>query len=249
MCGERGGESAAGPPVVPVAWGLRDRFPGRRGGGGGGAPRSAGRPPPPPLRFPGGRRERRSGFAGRAGAGGRWQEAGAARPGAAAAAAHGRLPPPGRPRDPDLGLPQGVGGGEGGARAKSRRTAGNHSSDGPDRGGWGQRDFMLFRGGGEIPAATGSFSLALSVFFFSLPPPSSHQETSRCSHPSPSLFLFLSPSFQYVTRASSTLRAALKEPARSKAMAQEKFGYNASKWSDGMIGEKAKIDALGKAGK
>lgn len=52
-----------------------------------------------------------------------------------------------------------------------------------------------------------------------------------------------------MTRASSTLRAALKEPARSKAMAQEKFGYNASKWSDGMIGEKAKIDALGKAGK
>ena len=70
-----------------------------------------------------------------------------------------------------------------------------------------------------------------------------------CLFPSPSLFLFLSPSSQYVTRASSTLRAALKEPARSKAMAQEKFGYNASKWSDGMIGEKAKIDALGKAGK
>eukprot|EP00561_Arcocellulus_cornucervis_P013594 CAMPEP_0185802208 /NCGR_PEP_ID=MMETSP1322-20130828/1878_1 /TAXON_ID=265543 /ORGANISM="Minutocellus polymorphus, Strain RCC2270" /LENGTH=70 /DNA_ID=CAMNT_0028497961 /DNA_START=62 /DNA_END=274 /DNA_ORIENTATION=+ len=53
---------------------------------------------------------------------------------------------------------------------------------------------------------------------------------------------------QFVTRASSTVRAGLKEPARSKAMAQESFTYNTSKWSAGDQGEKVAVDALGKAG-
>ena len=53
---------------------------------------------------------------------------------------------------------------------------------------------------------------------------------------------------QFVTRASSTVRAALKEPAKSKAMAQESFAYNASKWSGGAQGDKVAVDALGKAG-
>ncbi|MCP4746881.1 MAG: hypothetical protein GY874_12200, partial [Desulfobacteraceae bacterium] len=38
---------------------------------------------------------------------------------------------------------------------------------------------------------------------------------------------------QYVTKASSTVRAALKEPAKSKALAQETFSYNKSVWSNG----------------
>eukprot|EP00521_Asterionellopsis_glacialis_P005405 CAMPEP_0195266904 /NCGR_PEP_ID=MMETSP0706-20130129/12282_1 /TAXON_ID=33640 /ORGANISM="Asterionellopsis glacialis, Strain CCMP134" /LENGTH=71 /DNA_ID=CAMNT_0040321573 /DNA_START=27 /DNA_END=242 /DNA_ORIENTATION=+ len=53
---------------------------------------------------------------------------------------------------------------------------------------------------------------------------------------------------QYVTRASSTLRAALKEPARSKALEQEKFSYNAAKWAAGETSGKTPIDTLKKAG-
>eukprot|EP00562_Extubocellulus_spinifer_P009038 CAMPEP_0178495362 /NCGR_PEP_ID=MMETSP0696-20121128/13503_1 /TAXON_ID=265572 /ORGANISM="Extubocellulus spinifer, Strain CCMP396" /LENGTH=70 /DNA_ID=CAMNT_0020123493 /DNA_START=26 /DNA_END=238 /DNA_ORIENTATION=+ len=53
---------------------------------------------------------------------------------------------------------------------------------------------------------------------------------------------------QFVTRASSTVRAALKEPAKSKAMAQETFSYNSSKWVDGVQGDKVAVDTLGKAG-
>jgi len=61
-----------------------------------------------------------------------------------------------------------------------------------------------------------------------------------------SLTLFVSS--QFVTRASSTVRAALKEPAKSKAMAQETFSYNSSKWVDGVQGDKVAVDTLGKAG-
>lgn len=42
---------------------------------------------------------------------------------------------------------------------------------------------------------------------------------------------FFLPIPQFVTRASSTVRAGLKEPAKSKAMAQEHFAYNSSKVS------------------
>lgn len=67
--------------------------------------------------------------------------------------------------------------------------------------------------------------------------------------PPPTPFL-LNPSThqQFVTRASSTVRAALKEPAKSKAMAQESFTYNSSKWAAGEQGDKVAVSALGKAG-
>jgi hypothetical protein len=43
---------------------------------------------------------------------------------------------------------------------------------------------------------------------------------------------------QYVTKAASTVRAALKEPAKSKAIAQESFSFNKSTWTDGKQGAK-----------
>jgi hypothetical protein len=52
-----------------------------------------------------------------------------------------------------------------------------------------------------------------------------------------------------VTKASSTVRAALKEPAKSKAMAQEGFVFNRSHWTNGKQGEKSLIDGLKKVGK
>jgi hypothetical protein len=54
---------------------------------------------------------------------------------------------------------------------------------------------------------------------------------------------------QYVTKASSTVRAALKEPAKSKALAQEGFVFNRSHWTNGKQGEKSLIDGLNKVGK
>ena len=53
---------------------------------------------------------------------------------------------------------------------------------------------------------------------------------------------------QFLTRASSAVRASLKEPAKSKAMAQEKFSYNAAVWKDGASQGKTKISELAKAG-
>ena len=64
----------------------------------------------------------------------------------------------------------------------------------------------------------------------------------------PTTFSTLPPTRQFVTRASSTVRAALKEPAKSKAMAQESFTYNSSKWAAGEQGDKVAVSALGKAG-
>ncbi|KAL3780450.1 hypothetical protein ACHAW5_004576 [Stephanodiscus triporus] len=43
---------------------------------------------------------------------------------------------------------------------------------------------------------------------------------------------------QYVTKASSTVRAALKEPAKSKAMIQETYLFNKSTWTNGVQGPK-----------
>ncbi|KAL3790387.1 hypothetical protein ACHAWO_011602 [Cyclotella atomus] len=54
---------------------------------------------------------------------------------------------------------------------------------------------------------------------------------------------------QYVTKASSTVRAALKEPAKSKAMAQEAFSYNKAVWSQGTMGTKTMVDSLKNVGK
>ncbi|KAL3782916.1 hypothetical protein HJC23_004895 [Cyclotella cryptica] len=54
---------------------------------------------------------------------------------------------------------------------------------------------------------------------------------------------------QYVTKASSTLRMALKEPAKSKAVAQETFAYNRAHWTDGNMGTKTLVDGLKSVGK
>eukprot|EP00586_Coscinodiscus_wailesii_P011953 CAMPEP_0172494960 /NCGR_PEP_ID=MMETSP1066-20121228/59859_1 /TAXON_ID=671091 /ORGANISM="Coscinodiscus wailesii, Strain CCMP2513" /LENGTH=70 /DNA_ID=CAMNT_0013266317 /DNA_START=164 /DNA_END=376 /DNA_ORIENTATION=+ len=53
---------------------------------------------------------------------------------------------------------------------------------------------------------------------------------------------------QYVTRASSAVRNAAKEPAKSKLAANSKFSYNASVWEGGVQGKKVEIDVLSKAG-
>lgn len=44
------------------------------------------------------------------------------------------------------------------------------------------------------------------------------------------------------------MRGALKEPARTKAMAQESFQFNAAKWSEGAMGSKTPITSLKEAG-
>lgn len=44
------------------------------------------------------------------------------------------------------------------------------------------------------------------------------------------------------------MRGALKEPAKSKAMAQETFQYNSAAWSDGTMGNKTPITSLEDAG-
>eukprot|EP00585_Thalassiosira_rotula_P005993 CAMPEP_0196134832 /NCGR_PEP_ID=MMETSP0910-20130528/3648_1 /TAXON_ID=49265 /ORGANISM="Thalassiosira rotula, Strain GSO102" /LENGTH=70 /DNA_ID=CAMNT_0041394863 /DNA_START=52 /DNA_END=264 /DNA_ORIENTATION=+ len=54
---------------------------------------------------------------------------------------------------------------------------------------------------------------------------------------------------QYVTKASSTVRAALKEPAKSKAMTQEAFSYNRSTWTGGEQGAKTLVNNLKSVGK
>ena len=53
---------------------------------------------------------------------------------------------------------------------------------------------------------------------------------------------------QFVTRAASTVRASLKEPAKTKAMANETFSYNAAPWSAGKSQGKTNVSELGKAG-
>jgi len=53
----------------------------------------------------------------------------------------------------------------------------------------------------------------------------------------------------YVTRATGTLRSALKEPLKSKAMAGGSLSYNRSVWNAGEMGEKKLVEALEKAAK
>eukprot|EP00547_Thalassionema_nitzschioides_P006864 CAMPEP_0194210014 /NCGR_PEP_ID=MMETSP0156-20130528/7946_1 /TAXON_ID=33649 /ORGANISM="Thalassionema nitzschioides, Strain L26-B" /LENGTH=72 /DNA_ID=CAMNT_0038937291 /DNA_START=62 /DNA_END=280 /DNA_ORIENTATION=+ len=43
---------------------------------------------------------------------------------------------------------------------------------------------------------------------------------------------------QYVNKSASTIRMALKEPAKRKAEALENFGYYKSAWEAGVQGEK-----------
>lgn len=54
---------------------------------------------------------------------------------------------------------------------------------------------------------------------------------------------------QFVTRAATSVRAGLKEPAKTKAMQQEAFMYNKSVWTAGEQGEKTAVDVLANAGK
>eukprot|EP00594_Rhizosolenia_setigera_P007692 CAMPEP_0178939222 /NCGR_PEP_ID=MMETSP0789-20121207/87_1 /TAXON_ID=3005 /ORGANISM="Rhizosolenia setigera, Strain CCMP 1694" /LENGTH=66 /DNA_ID=CAMNT_0020618033 /DNA_START=220 /DNA_END=420 /DNA_ORIENTATION=+ len=49
---------------------------------------------------------------------------------------------------------------------------------------------------------------------------------------------------QYVNRATTALRSALKEPAKTKAAASETFSFNVATWEAGEMGAKK---ALGKA--
>ena len=53
---------------------------------------------------------------------------------------------------------------------------------------------------------------------------------------------------QYVTRATSTLRSALKEPARTKAKANTEFAYNKSFFEAGVQSAKKRVTDLGAAG-
>jgi hypothetical protein len=53
---------------------------------------------------------------------------------------------------------------------------------------------------------------------------------------------------QYVTRAATALRQGLKEPAKSKALQQEVFAYNANAWTAGKTGTKKAVKNLADAG-
>lgn len=54
---------------------------------------------------------------------------------------------------------------------------------------------------------------------------------------------------QYVMKSTSTVRAALKGPAKTKAMELEAFSYNAAAWSSGQSQGKNAVDSLAKAGR
>jgi hypothetical protein len=53
---------------------------------------------------------------------------------------------------------------------------------------------------------------------------------------------------QYVNKAASTMRSALKEPAKRQAMTQEVFSYKKSSWEGGNQGPKTLVQSLKDAG-
>jgi len=53
---------------------------------------------------------------------------------------------------------------------------------------------------------------------------------------------------QYINKSASVVRSALKEPAKRKAMAEERFSYKASTWEAGQQGTKTEITTLTGAG-
>lgn len=64
--------------------------------------------------------------------------------------------------------------------------------------------------------------------------------------------LLMSYSFyilQYVNRAAGAVRSGLKEPMKSKLIAQSEFKYNASVWESGEQGAKKAVSSLSQAGK
>ena len=52
-----------------------------------------------------------------------------------------------------------------------------------------------------------------------------------------------------MNKAASTIRGALKEPAKRKAMAQDSVSYNASVWEAGHQGPKVHVTSVEAAGK
>jgi len=54
---------------------------------------------------------------------------------------------------------------------------------------------------------------------------------------------------QYVTKAASTVRACLKEPAKTKAAALESFNYNSSVYSGGNVGPKVNVTSVSQVGR
>jgi hypothetical protein len=54
---------------------------------------------------------------------------------------------------------------------------------------------------------------------------------------------------QYVNRAAVSVRSALKEPMKSKLMAQSEFSYKATAWESGVAGVKKPVTSLSQAGK
>eukprot|EP00539_Tryblionella_compressa_P005354 CAMPEP_0178763076 /NCGR_PEP_ID=MMETSP0744-20121128/16931_1 /TAXON_ID=913974 /ORGANISM="Nitzschia punctata, Strain CCMP561" /LENGTH=73 /DNA_ID=CAMNT_0020417893 /DNA_START=41 /DNA_END=262 /DNA_ORIENTATION=+ len=54
---------------------------------------------------------------------------------------------------------------------------------------------------------------------------------------------------QYANRAAGSVRAALKEPLKSKLAAEGQFSYKASVWEGGVQGPKVEITSLEQAGK
>jgi hypothetical protein len=55
-------------------------------------------------------------------------------------------------------------------------------------------------------------------------------------------------SLQYVNKAATSMRGALKEPAQRKAMEQEAFAYKVSTWQDGKQSPKVPVDVLAQSG-
>lgn len=71
--------------------------------------------------------------------------------------------------------------------------------------------------------------------------------TSFCSGSSVNLTCCLSSFLdilQYVSKSASTIRAALKEPAKRKAAAQETFTYKTATWENGVQGPKTVVSKV-----
>lgn len=49
---------------------------------------------------------------------------------------------------------------------------------------------------------------------------------------------------QYVNKAASTIRGALKEPAKSRLLAQDQFSFKKANWEGGVQGPKTDISNL-----
>jgi Mitochondrial ATP synthase epsilon chain len=59
----------------------------------------------------------------------------------------------------------------------------------------------------------------------------------------------MSHAMQYVSRAATAVRGAVKEPLKSKLDQQQIFTYKAAKWEGGLTAPKADVTSLSMAGK